>query len=120
MFSGVATAGVSTVIMLPVTAIFLGSVVRATANAVGGWRAVELFGPFLVFEFAGVVAAACCGLLPVVRAVQAFRPGAGPVGRRVVGGYLGGAAEAMRWAVVCVALLVVGAVLEVYVGGIPR
>ncbi|WDO11364.1 stage II sporulation protein M (plasmid) [Streptomyces murinus] len=78
LFSGVATAGFSTVITLGLMATYIGATFGAAARVVGVGEALVSIVLYAPLEFVGLLLAATAGTLPVVAAMaSALRSGQG-------------------------------------------
>lgn len=118
LFSGVATAAVSTLVAVPMLGIYIGVVLRAAVTALGPAGAGALLVPFVVVELAAFVLAAACGLRPALAALAIWRAAACPRVRPAATAYLGTAGATLSCLPVVLVLLVVAALLEA-VAGVP-
>lgn len=118
LVSGVATAGISTLLALPVLGIYVGVVVRAAVTALGTADAAALLVPFVVIEMAAFVVAAACGLRPARAALRAWRAPASRTERvrTAASGYLAAAGSSLYCLPVVGVLLLVAALLEAWPG----
>lgn len=120
LVSGVATAGISTLLALPVLGIYVGVVVRAAVTALGSADAAALLVPFVVIEMAAFVVAAACGLRPSRAALRAWFAPAGRSGRfrTAASSYLAAAGSSLYCLPVVGVLLLMAALLEAW-SGVP-
>lgn len=121
LFSGVATAGISTLVALPVLGIYVGVVFRVAVGALGGPAAAALLVPFVVLELAAFVLAAACGLGPARVALCTWRSSGGAAWSRIrsaTTAYLGSAGSTLYRVPLVGALLLVAALVEAW-SGVP-
>ncbi|GAA2572606.1 hypothetical protein GCM10010210_55290 [Pseudonocardia hydrocarbonoxydans] len=120
LFSGVTTAGVSTLLALPVLGIYVGVVVRAAVTALGAAEASAVLAPFLVIEVAAFVLAAAWGLGPTRAALGAWRDPQDRAARirSAASGYVAAAGASLYGLPVVGALLMTAALLETW-SGVP-
>lgn len=111
LFSGVATVGLTTVVGLLFTAIWVGAGFQAMLASGGLESLSPMVLTYIPLEFGGVLIAAVAGLLPLGHALSNFT---GDESQRHVGVF-SHAPEALKWLSVSVGLICLGAAIEVLV-----
>jgi len=116
LFSGVVTAGLTTLLAGSVLGLYTGAMLRTAVNSAGVCDTMAGLLPHFPVEYAAFLLAAVAGLSPVSRTVMAYH--AGDQRGSLPMTYLTAADTAMRCGALAMVLLVVAAGLEV-IGGIP-
>jgi len=111
LFSGVVTAGVSTVMGFGLVSIYIGATFGAAAANVGAAAALGSIVTYAPVEFAAFLIAAAAGLLPIASVGSGALPGGdrGPGGLQA---YLRPLPVALRLLGTAAALLILAALLE--------
>lgn len=105
-FSGVVTAGLSTLLGISLTSIWVGATFHAVQAELGTTEVLTRAVPYVGLEFAGIVLAATAGLLPAVVLVTGrFRTAPRHT-------YVSSIAGALRLFLAAVVLIAIGGVIE--------
>lgn len=112
-FSGVVTAGISTLIAWPLTSIYIGATMRTAFTELGVWEAIGATWIYAPWEFTALLMAGGAGLLPLTAATHAALWGTETPG--LVQQYLRTVPAALKIFCAAGALLLLAALIEAFV-----
>lgn len=119
LYSGVLTAGISTFASSVLLGLFTGAVFHGASDALGTGQAIMTLGPYFVFEGFGLLLASIAGFMPIT-AIAIHWLSRGPsTWRTSITTYISTVQRTLMPLTVSLALIAVGAVMEV-LGGIPQ
>ncbi|MER6769415.1 stage II sporulation protein M [Streptomyces bacillaris] len=115
LFSGVLTAGFSTVVALGLMAAYIGATFGAAAHTVGFQEALGSIVLYAPIEFLGLLFAATAGMLPVVTGVAHALRGGAEDGGSPLRAYAGSIALSLRTLGVAAVVILIAALVEAVV-----
>lgn len=112
LFSGVLTAGVSTVMTLGLMGAYIGATFEVAARTAGFSEAVGSIALYAPIEFLGLLIAATAGMLPLAVSVARALHSSGEDGRSPLREYVGSMALSLKTLGVALAVILLAAVVE--------
>lgn len=112
LFSGVLTAGFSTVVALGLMAAYIGATFAAAARTAGFQEALSSIVLYAPIEFLGLLFAATAGILPVVAGVSNTLRRSAEDGRSPLRAYLESVGLSLKTLGLAVAVIVIAALVE--------